>query len=140
ADLQSNDEGFDIDLNSTIKSAAFGPPKTPRYSDPYVQFRAKGNFAGKKGLLRFEKMTLTGQFGSVEAKAKIAKFDDTMDLDVAGTFTYDLATFEPLLKTYLGANARIEGNGHREIRCVGALRAKGGGLAAAIEMPMLQAN
>jgi translocation and assembly module TamB len=140
ADLLSSTESFDIDMKSSIKGVAFGPAKAPRFSDPHVEMRAKGNFAGRKDTLRLERVLFTGQLGSIDAEAKITKFDSTMDLDVNGTFTYDLAMIEPLLKSYLGAGARIEGKDRREFRFVGPLRPKGAAPGAAVEFTSLKGN
>jgi translocation and assembly module TamB len=140
AELQSGDESFDIDIKSTIKDVAFGPPKKSRFSDPLMQVRTKGNFAGKKGTLRLDKIQVNGQLGALEAKGKITKFDTTMDLDVAGALAYDMASIEPLLKSYLGESARIQGKDQRDFRLAGPLRPKGTAPGAAIEWAALQGN
>ncbi len=140
AKLLSTAEAFDIELTGNIRNAAFGPPKAPRFTEKNVQLSAKGNYFGKQGALSFEKIQLISQLGTIDAKARLGKLDSTMDLDITGSLIYDLATAEPLLKSYLGAGARIKGKDRRDFRLAGSLRPKGATPGAVVEIAALQGN
>lgn len=138
ADLASSAEGFDIDVQAKIENAVLGPTASPRFVDPNVQFSARGKYDAKPGVLRMDAIQLVSQVGSLQGRMQLARLDTLLDLDLAGVVEYDLARAEPIVKTYLGAGARVEGRDRREFRVAGPLRPKGA--AAAISYAALKGN
>ncbi len=111
--------GFALSLK--IDNFAYGNPKTPAWSEPWVTVGGTGWYHVSKDALHVDGLGLGRDGLSAQVKGIVDKPLSALNLDLGGTMTYDLARIEPTLKQYLGATASIAGKETKPFRVQGPL-------------------
>jgi translocation and assembly module TamB len=119
-----------FDTHLPLQKVSFGPPQKPTWAEEKLLVIAKGSYDLVGDDLAFERVLVERPDGlKVDATGKLNDLVTTMDVDLSGQLTYDLATLEPQLKKFLGASFQAKGKDTREFRLAGRLAAdpaKGG--------------
>ncbi len=117
----------------TVTGFEFGPPKTPTWAEAKeMQAKFDGEYTLSADTLTLKSATLTRDGLTATGKGSVGKLTTSVDLDLAGDLTYDLAKLEPQLKQYLGKSAAAAGQDTRPYRIAGSLSDGGKTLTATV--------
>lgn len=127
-DLTADGPGIGFAADFKIDGFTLGAPGKPVWREPWVKVRAKGRYGDDRVAL--DAATAERDGLTAEARGALDRLATTMDLNLTGTVTYDLAKLEPQLKEYLGAGGRVTGTGAKPFELAGPLNGPTGAMVA----------
>ncbi|MFO0937069.1 MAG: DUF748 domain-containing protein [Gemmataceae bacterium] len=118
------------ELKVSAESFRYGPSQRPLWAEPRVDLTSAGHLDFSQNLLALDAVRLAVDGLEVNGKGSISRLTRDMNLDLAGTLSYDLARIEPQVKGYLGRNGKLVGKDTKPFRVSGPLYAAMDQLAA----------
>lgn len=123
---------LDLTGDLTVTGFEFGPPKTPTWTESRVQAKFDGEYAVTADTLTLRSAEVKRDGLTATGKGSVGKLTTSVDLDLSGDLTYDLAKLEPQLKQYLGKTASAAGKDTKSYRIAGSLSDGGKNLTATV--------
>ncbi|HUR55449.1 MAG TPA: hypothetical protein VMZ71_15045, partial [Gemmataceae bacterium] len=117
-----------------VTNFAFGPPEKTGIYEPSLKVELDGAYRDKADEIRFTTAKLVRPGLALTAKGTAAKFDTTLDVNLDGTLTYDMAKLSPDIQKAVGGDFRATGQGTKPFSLSGSLSPGFGNTAASLAL------
>ena len=115
-----------------ITAFAFGHPEKTGIYEPTLKLELDGAYRTTTDELRFASAKLARPGLAVAGKGTVAKFDTTMDVNLDGTLSYDMAKLSPDIQKSVGGGFQATGQGTKPLSLSGSLSPGFGNAAASL--------